>query len=112
MTMLLRGYQNRHLRGLAHSLKPSVLIGQKGLAAGAVESINDALSRHELIKIKFIGLEDRSDKRELLRHIQDACGCAVAGMTGHVAILYRPHKDPDKRLIRIPERPSPGTSDS
>ncbi|MDD5476121.1 MAG: ribosome assembly RNA-binding protein YhbY [Syntrophales bacterium] len=103
MAISLRGYQNRFLRGLAHSLKPVVLIGQKGLNTRIIKSIMEALDTHELIKVKFIELEDRAQKKTMIREIEDACGCFVAGVTGHVAILYRPKDDPAKRKIILPE---------
>lgn len=103
MATPLRGYQNRHLRGLAHALKPVVLIGQRGVNARTVASIVEALETHELIKVKFVDLEDRNQKKTMIREIEEACGCVVAGVTGHVAILYRPRKDPAERIISLPE---------
>lgn len=102
MTSPLRGYQSRYLRGLAHALKPVVLIGQRGVNARTVASIMEALETHELIKVKFVDMEDRHQKKTMIREIEEACGCVVAGVTGHVAILYRPRKDPSKRTIALP----------
>ena len=104
MAIHLSGYQNRYLRGAAHSLKPVVLVGQKGLLESVTDSISRALGIHELIKIKFIDLEDRKQKKIMLKKIEEKCDCGVAGITGHVAILYRPHDDPEKRRIKLPER--------
>ena len=104
MAIQLRGYQNRYLRGLAHSLKPVILIGQKGISPATIESISGALADHELIKVKFIDLEDRARKKNLIGQIEESCDCSVAGVTGHVAILYRPQDNPAKRKITLPER--------
>ena len=105
MPHTLRGYQNRYLRGLAHGLKPLVLIGQKGITDSVTDSISRALADHELIKIKFLDLDDRGQKKTMLGEIAERCHCAVAGVTGNTAILIRPHEDPEKRQIKLPERP-------
>ncbi|HEV2286940.1 MAG TPA: YhbY family RNA-binding protein, partial [Steroidobacteraceae bacterium] len=47
--------QRRHLRGLAHPLKPVVRLGNAGLTdAVALETLR-ALTDHELIKVKAPG---------------------------------------------------------
>ena len=41
------------MRSLAHHIKPSVYIGKSGLTDGPLESIDQSLESHELIKVKF-----------------------------------------------------------
>jgi len=55
----LKSFQAKHLRALAHSLKPVVLVGQKGISPSLLGSIHEALNAHELIKIKFVDFKDR-----------------------------------------------------
>ena len=40
------------LKGLAHNLKPVVLLGANGLTEGVLAEIDNALNHHELIKVK------------------------------------------------------------
>lgn len=47
----LKGHQKNYLRGLAHSLRPVVLIGQGGIQPPVIKAIDEALEIHELIKI-------------------------------------------------------------
>ncbi|MBW1754247.1 MAG: YhbY family RNA-binding protein, partial [Deltaproteobacteria bacterium] len=61
----LQGFQKKHLRGLAHSLKPVVFIGQKGITDTVVRSINEALNSHELIKVKFIDFKENRRNAKL-----------------------------------------------
>ena len=100
----LKGYQKRYLKGLAHRLKPVVIIGQKGISDAVVRSIDAALKTHELIKVKFIGEKDKSTKRSVLKVAASRTNCQIVGFIGHMAILYRPHADPDKQAIRLPSR--------
>ena len=100
----LKGYQKKYLKGLAHSLKPVVFIGQKGLSANLIESINQALGTHELIKVKFVECKDRQQKVSTAEKIAAEAGCHLVGMIGHIAIFYRLQIDPEKRKIELPQR--------
>ena len=45
--------------------KPVVFIGQKGITEGLNRSIDDALTAHELIKIKYIDFKEKEKKTEI-----------------------------------------------
>jgi RNA-binding protein len=99
----LTSYQAKYLRGLAHSLKPVVFIGQKGVTAAVLESIREALGTHELIKVRFTEVQDRRLTAEGAAEVQQKTDSSLCGVIGHVAIFYRPHPEPEKRKI-IPPR--------
>ena len=99
----LKGFQRKYLRGLAHSMKPVVFIGQKGLTPAIRLSTEKALDRHELIKVKFIDFKQKDQKSEIARLLESETGSEVVGMIGHTAILYRRQSDPEKRRIALPE---------
>ena len=46
--MNLSTKQKQHLKGLAHPLKPVVLLGSNGLTEGVLAEIEQALEQHEL----------------------------------------------------------------
>ncbi len=98
----LNGAQRKHLRGLAHNLNPAATVGHKGVTASLVEEIDGALAAAELIKIKFIDHKEKEVKTALLEEISQQAHCHIAGMIGHVAVLYRRHPDPEKRRIKLP----------
>lgn len=100
--MELEGYQRRALRALAHGLDPLVQVGKEGLTANVLKSVTQALAAHELIKVRFMDQKER--RREVAEELAAAVDAALAGVVGHVAILYRPHKDPAKRRIELPRR--------
>ena len=102
MAMQLTGAQRKYLRGLAHHLNPGAFVGAKGLTQALTAEIEAALDGAELIKIKFVDHKDKTLKTGILDEISLQTGAAVAGMVGHVAVLYRPHKNKDKRRIALP----------
>jgi RNA-binding protein len=103
----LKGFQRKYLRGLAHNLKPVVLIGQKGLTAEVLRSANQALERHELIKIKFNDFKEKEQKTEISELVERKTGSEIVGAIGHTIIFYRRQGDPEKRKISIPQRNIP-----
>ena len=100
----LKGFQRKYLRGLANSMKPVVFIGQKGLTPALRLSTEEALDRHELIKVKFIDFKQKDQKSEIAGVLESETSSEVVGMIGHTAILYRQQSDPEKRRIALPER--------
>lgn len=98
----LKGVEKKYLRGLAHDLKPVVLIGKEGITEGIVRATDEGLSQHELIKIKFNDFKEKSQKEALVDSLVDRTGCFRIGMIGHTAILYRPQNDPAKQRIKLP----------
>ena len=50
----MNGKQKRHLRTMAHTLKPVVNLGKHGLSSETKTEINSQLLEHELIKLKVL----------------------------------------------------------
>lgn len=101
------GSQGRkYLRGLAHHQKPLVQIGKGGLSEEVVSQIEQSLLDHELIKIKFSDFKE--EKKALTAAIAEKTGSETVGMIGNVAILYRPHPEPEKRKVFPPPQEKKG----
>ncbi len=98
--MSLTSAQRKYLRGLAHPLNPVARVGKSGLSEAFLTNLEEALESHELVKIRLADSKER--KRTLSAEICDHLGCDLAGIIGHVIILYRPARDPDSRKIRLP----------
>lgn len=94
----LSGKQARHLRGLGHHLNPVVMIGKDELTPAILSAVEDALSTHELIKIK---LQEGclQDRREVAASLAEITGGAIAQVLGKTILLYRPS---DKPKITLP----------
>ena len=99
----LEGFQRRHLRGLAHPLRPVVMIGKEGLSDAVVAKTEAELVAHELIKVRFLGWKDT--KKELLGELAERTRAELVGVVGHVGILFRQNREPKKRKIKVPSRP-------
>ncbi len=97
--MPLTEKQRRHLKGLAHPLKPVILLGNAGLTAAVVSETDRALLDHELIKVRLPGL-DRSARDAALAQLAQRTASTMVTRIGHVAVLYRPH--PDVPRITLP----------
>lgn len=100
----LKGFQKKHLRGLAHKTKPVVFVGHKGMTDALVRSLDEALNTHELIKVKFIDFKEKGHKKQIAEAIEQQTGSEIVGTIGHIVIFYRQQKDPQKRKIKIPQR--------
>ena len=98
----LKGSQKKYLRGLAHSLNPAAFIGQKGVTQTLLDEIDLALEASELIKIKFNDFKEKEQKKEISQQIAEKTKSHIAGMIGHVVVLYRCHPDTEKRQITLP----------
>ena len=99
--LLLSERQRRHLRGLAHALKPVVRLGNAGLTPAVTAETARALEDHELIKVKAPG-GDRQGRDELFAALARDTGSALVHRIGNVAVLYRPRAEMPR--ILIPDR--------
>ncbi len=99
----LKGSQKRFLRGMAHSLKPVVFVGQKGFTRTLANAMDDALNHHELIKVKFVEFKEKEKKLGLIEQIEKTVPCELVGVVGHVATFFRWQNDPEKRKINLPK---------
>lgn len=89
--MSLQAKQVRHLRSLAHHLKPTVWVGQKGLSEAVFSELDLALESHELVKIKT---GSKPDKEMLTRLCEHSRAELISSIGGKVCLFRRNHKTP------------------
>lgn len=99
--MELTSKQCKRLRGLAHGLEPVVHVGKGGLSDEVVRQVDRALAVHELIKVRLQA--EREERGAWIEALCERTDCGSAGAVGRIAILYRPHAEPEKRRIRLPD---------
>jgi putative YhbY family RNA-binding protein len=95
--MALDAIQIRFLRGLAHDLNPVVMIGQKGMSDGVRIELDEALSRHELVKIRVIA-EEREERDEIIKALLRDTKSELIQKVGHTATFFRRAKKPGIQL--------------
>ena len=100
---MLTPKQRAFLQGLAHDLKPVILLGKNGITDAVAKETNAALLAHELIKARLASSDDGSTGLD-----DDALALAkktnaeLIARMGRIAILYRAH--PDKPKIKLPKK--------
>lgn len=95
--MKLNEKQKRHLRQLAHPLKPVVIIGDAGLTEGVLRELDLSLEHHELLKVR-INAEDRESRQALIEQLCKKSRSELVQRIGHVAVLYRRAEKPRIKL--------------
>lgn len=95
--MAVTDKQKRYLKGLAHSLKPVVMVGNSGLTDAVLAEIDSALEHHELIKVRVSG-QERADRKAMLDHIAEKSGADLVQVIGHIGVFYRASNKPTIQL--------------
>jgi RNA-binding protein len=80
--------QIRKFKAAAQRLEPMLKIGKSGLSDGFIRTVNEALSLHELVKIKFVEFKDQ--KKELAPQLAEKTDSHLIMRVGNVMVLHRP----------------------
>jgi RNA-binding protein len=97
--MAVTDKQKRYLKGLAHSLKPVVMVGNSGLTDNVVAEIDNALNHHELIKVRISG-QERAERKAMLEDIAARSNADLVQIIGNIGAFYRAAKEPSIQLPR------------
>jgi RNA-binding protein len=84
------------LKARAHALEPVVRLGHAGLTDDVADTIDRALTAHELIKVK-IGEGERESRVAVGDEICARTGAALVQRVGRVVVLWRPRPDDPAR---------------
>lgn len=84
----------------AHDLKPVVMVGKNGLTDALSEAVDEALSAHELIKVKF--QDYREARHSIALRLAEFTDSTLVTIIGNIAIFFRAHEDPERQRIRLP----------
>ena len=94
--MTLSSKERAALRAEAHHLDALVHVGQHGLSDSLVESLNDALRTHELVKVQ-VGRQTALPAREAARQLAGAVRADVVQVIGRTLTLYRENPELEKK---------------
>jgi RNA-binding protein len=91
--------QIRKLKGLAQRMDASLKVGKQGLSEPFLKSLDEELTRHELVKVKFA--EFKEQKKELAPQLAEKTGSYLITLLGNVAVLFRRNPNPEKQKIQF-----------
>ena len=80
------------MRAAAHTLKPVVMVGNQGYTEAVGKAIDEALTTHELIKVRLRGIESDA-RKEITAQICVEFGAQEVDMIGAIVVLYRDNPD-------------------
>ena len=88
----MKGKARAELRAEAHHLNPLVHVGVSGATDTVVQTIDEVLRTHELVKIA-IGRHEGLEPRGIARAVADTLGAEVIQVIGRKVTLYRHNPD-------------------
>ena len=86
----------RKFKAAAQHLEPMLKVGKAGLSDAFIQSVNVALSQHELVKIKFA--EFKEQKKELAPQLAEKTASHLIMRVGNVMVLHRPRPAADESV--------------
>lgn len=97
--MELKSYQRAFLRSHAQGLDPVVSVGKEGASDNVVKALDDALTAHELVKVRFHSFKDEVDS--LSRYLEEKTGSTLVATTGFTAVFFRQDEKDPERIYKI-----------
>lgn len=90
---MLTSKQKSNLRSLAQTEPALFQIGKEGLSDNLIQTVDDALRTHELVKIKLLKTVS-DDVDEIIFDLAMNTKSEVVQKIGRVFVLYRKAKEP------------------
>lgn len=97
--MELKSYQRAFLRSHAQALDPVVSVGKDGISDGVVAALDEALTAHELVKVRFHSFKD--EVSELSRNLEERTKSTLVATTGFTAVFFRQDAKDPERIYKI-----------
>ncbi len=90
----------RQHKATAQRLKAMLKMGRQGLTPAFVQSVNDALQHHGLVKVKFDDFKDQ--RKTLAPQLAEKTGSHLIMLVGNVVVLFRPKPEPEPGFETAP----------
>lgn len=99
-TLILTPSQRRHLKQLAHSLKPLLQMGKEGPSPAFMAQLIEQLTAHELLKVRVLNnCEATAD--EIEQPMINA-EITIVQKVGHIYTVYKQREE--KSRVNLPKR--------
>jgi RNA-binding protein len=86
--MTLTNAEKRDLKARAQRLEPIVKLGHGGMSDAFLRSLDEALTQHGLVKMKFSDYKE--EKKVLAPQIAERTSSTLVMQVGNVAVFFRP----------------------
>ena len=90
----LTGKQRRALRALGHHLKVVVQVGHEGVTDGVIDALDEALERHELVKVQIA--DGRDARAAAAGKLAEDTRSVVAQQLGRTVLFFRKREKKSK----------------
>lgn len=90
MSSPLSNAQKRDLKARAQKLEPVVKLGHAGMTPAFLQSLDEALARHALVKMKFTDF--KAERKTLAPKIAAETRSELVMQVGNVAVFFRPQE--------------------
>jgi RNA-binding protein len=90
----LTNAQKRDLKARAQKLEPVVKLGHGGMSPAFLQSLDQALTQHGLVKMKFSDFKE--ERKTLAPRIAQETRSELVMKVGNVAVFFRPAGEPAK----------------
>ena len=98
--MELTSKQRAYLRGEAQTIDPIVMIGKDGLTENVTAALDEALTHHELVKVKF--QQYKEDVKEIAFRCAELTSSVLVATTAFTAVFYRMKEKSEERIYSLP----------
>ncbi len=83
----LTGAQKRALKSRAQLLEAVIRVGQSGVTDALLQSLDNALSQHELVKVRFADFKE--ERKSIAPQLAERTSSALIQQVGNVAVFFR-----------------------
>ncbi len=87
------------LKSLAQRIDPVLALGKSGATDAFIKSLDEVLSQHELVKVKFAAFKE--ERKTLAPQLAEKTSSQLIWIVGHIAVFYRQQPDAAKRKVAI-----------
>jgi len=91
----LTNAQIRALKAQAQRMKATLKIGKEGITTQFLAALDEALTYHELVKVKFDDFKEQ--KKELTPRLAEKSNSHLVTRVGNVVVLYRAKPAEERR---------------
>ncbi|MFV0424287.1 MAG: YhbY family RNA-binding protein [Bacilli bacterium] len=95
---MLNREQIKYLRKYAHKLKPVFQVGKSGESFDQLNSIEEYLAIHEIVKVSI--LNNAPEERDYYVDVLDEAGFEIVNVIGKTITIYK-HSDNENKKSRV-----------